>query len=48
MKVKIFVQLMMFYPMASLKKALADSNHLSNISWPHKSRLFFRILRVHC
>ena len=48
MKVKIILQLLMFYPMESLKKALADSNHSSNISWPYKSRLFFRILRVHC
>ena len=43
----IFLYLMMFFPIASLKKAFMDSNHPSNISWPRKFR-FFRPLRVHC
>ena len=31
---------MMFYPIGSFKKALLDSNHLLNLSWPYKFRYF--------
>ena len=47
-QIKIFLHLMMFYPIAILKKAFMDSNHWSNISWPYKFRLFFRPLHVQC
>ena len=36
-----FLYLMMFYPIASHKKAFVDSNHLSNINWPYMNFVYF-------